>query len=413
MNLLRFPKRWKSKVIHHLSSTEHSSRSRISGRRPGERRFPIIAAEDTSRQILKRLLIAFVLAVLVGGCHRRLPTPATGNFTDQELQQFAALDPIDAHTHVFADNAEFYPMLSKLHMHVLDILVVDDTNASRNSLSKETEEAWELVDKSNGHVAVCTTFDPYEFNQAGFAQSTIRQINREFDKGAVAVKIWKNIGMEIKDTTGQYLLPDAPVFEPIYRDIAAHNKTLITHLADPNSAWEPPNHDPFASQYFKNNPQWYMYGRPHPASKERILKARDHILEENPSLRVVGAHLGSMEDDFKQLGQHLDRYPNFAVDLAGRIPRIMLQPRPQMIAFIARYQDRLIYGTDLEIGFGETGVSETGAKWEDTYARDWRFLATDDVLQVRGHAVQGLALPQSILRKLYHENALHWFPGMR
>lgn len=84
-----------------------------------------------------------------------------------------------------------------------------------------------------------------------------------------------------------------------------------------------------------------------------------------------------------------------------------------MIAFIAKYQDRLIYGTDIEIGFGETGVSETGAKWEDIYARDWRFLATDDVLQVRGHAVQGLALPPAILRKLYHENALHWFPGMR
>ena len=364
------------------------------------------------RQIIKKLVFPLVLAITVVGCNRRGPAPVTGGFSDQELQQFTALSPIDAHTHVFADNPEFYPMLKKLNMHVLDILVVDDTNESRNSLTKESEEAWELVRKTNGHVSVCTTFDPYRFSQPGFAQAAILQINREFDKGAVAVKIWKNLGMEIKDATGQYLLPDAPVFEPIYRDIAAHNKPLIAHLADPSSSWEPPNPDSLAYLYFKRNPQWYMYAKSHPASKERILQARDHILEGNPSLRVVGAHLGSMEDDFNQLGQHLDRYPNFAVDLAGRMPDIMMQSRPQMIAFITRYQDRLIYGTDLEIGFGETGVSEKSAMWEENYAKNWRFLATGDILMVRGHAVQGLALPQSILRKLYRENALHWFPGL-
>ena len=74
-----------------------------------------------------------------------------------------------------------------------------------------------------------------------------------------------------------------------------------------------------------------MYNKPNVPSKAAILVARDHVLEMNPKLRIVGAHLGSMEADFKQLADHLDRYPNFAVDIAARMPYVvMLLLRGQM-----------------------------------------------------------------------------------
>ena len=85
-----------------------------------------------------------------------------------------------------------------------------------------------------------------------------------------------------------------------------------------------------------------MYNKPNAPSKQAILRARDHLLRLNPNLRVVGAHLGSMEADFHQLGQHLDDYPNFAVDLAARMPYVVMQPRADIIAFIEKYQDRLL-----------------------------------------------------------------------
>jgi hypothetical protein len=55
-----------------------------------------------------------------------------------------------------------------------------------------------------------------------------------------------------------------------------------------------------------------------------------------------------MEADFNQLAQHLDDYPNFAVDLAARMPYLVMRPRADMIAFIEKYQDRLLYATDNE-----------------------------------------------------------------
>ena len=156
-----------------------------------------------------------------------------------------------------------------------------------------------------------------------------------------------------------------------------------------------------------------MYNRPGAPTKQEILKARDHILELNPKLRVVGAHLGSLEADFDDLGAHFDRYSNFAVDLAGRVPYFEMLPRDKAIAFIVKYQDRLIYGTDNDHSFAPPShAARASREWEEAYAHQWRFFATNDTVTYQGRKVQGLALPPAILRKLYHDNAVKWFPGV-
>lgn len=334
-------------------------------------------------------------------------------FSEQELEQFAALKPIDTHTHAYVNTPAFLNMIKKLNIHIVDIILVDDQEkiAEWKNLAKERKDTWDIVDASGGSVSFCTTFDPFKLNEPNFSKEAIIQINEDFGRGAVALKIWKNIGEEVKNKEGKYVLPDDPRFKPIYDDIAAHNKTLIAHVADPTTVFEAPN--PAAPDYtgYMNNPGFYMYRRPDAPSKPEILRARDHVLEEHPNLRVVGAHLGSMEADFGELGSHLDKYPNFAVDLAARMDYLVIQPRDFLLPFITKYQDRLIYGTDLEIFPGEH-ESERIKSWENSYALDWRFLATTEWLIYRGHLVQGLGLPQSILHKLYHGNAVKWFPGI-
>ena len=146
-------------------------------------------------------------------------------------------------------------------------------------------------------------------------------------------------------------------------------------------------------------------------SKKEILRARDHVLEEHPKLRVVGAHLGSMEADFHDIAAHLDRFSEFNVDLAGRMHYLMALPRDQAIAFITKYQDRLLYGTDNTI-YPETDVEKWVSRTETSYAEDWRFLATDQEVDYRGEKVKGLALPDGVLKKVYHENAVKYIPGI-
>jgi predicted TIM-barrel fold metal-dependent hydrolase len=386
--------------------------------KPNEMPFNSEANTAYVRAMGKLLLSGILFAIAGTYCSHAVDKPSavaasgpvvSGSFSRLELREFAGLGPIDSHAHVFEKSPAFYAMLKKLNLHILDIRVDDDTIPEYADFTKEAQDAWAVVRASDGRIALCTTFDAYKFSQPGFSGEAIRELNEDFARGAIAVKFYKVVGMEIKDSKGNYILPDNPVFEPIFKNIAAHNKTLIAHLADPDSAFEAPNPAAPDYEYLMQNPKLYMYGKAGAPTKPEILQARDRILDENPNLRMVGAHLGSMESNFSQLGQHLDRYPNFAVDLAARMAYFEMQPRETMIEFITKYQDRLIYGTDNEF---YPAVPDTPKDWEDTYANDWRYLATNDIILYRKKRVQGLALPQSVLHKIYHDNAVKWFPGI-
>jgi predicted TIM-barrel fold metal-dependent hydrolase len=150
---------------------------------------------------------------------------------------------------------------------------------------------------------------------------------------------------------------------------------------------------------------------PDAPAKQTILEARDHLLALHPHLRVVGAHLGSMEADVDMVAQRLDRYPNFAVDTGARVAHLTIQPSSKVRAFLIKYQDRVLYGTDIEFSGAET-ANDAVEEWEKQLALDWRYFATADRFDYDGHTVQGLHLPTTVLKKLYHANAVHWLPGV-
>jgi predicted TIM-barrel fold metal-dependent hydrolase len=371
-----------------------------------------------SKKLLVSVLLAAAAIVSAIDLHSSgfLPLHAAtevSNAPDSDsdlLQAFAALDPIDTHVHAFKTDPEITDLMTRLRLHILDICVAD-THGIYAELDTETARAKAFVHASPGHARLCVTFDPFGFRQKDFARKTIEQIRQEFAQGAVAVKIWKNIGMELQTPTGQYVMPDDPAFEPIYRAIAKDNKTLIAHVAEPSSCWQPPNPDSPDYDYYKENPQWYMYLHPDHPRKEVIIAARDHLLAANPTLRVVGAHLGSMETEVDEIAKRFDRYPNFAVDTAARMEYLMIQPREKVRNFLIKYQTRVLYGTDLEFLTDES-TADALKDWQETYARDWKFLATNETLEFRGRKVQGLQLPEPVLHRIFHDNAVQWIPGI-
>ena len=337
-------------------------------------------------------------------------TEAQAN-TEDILKSFAAVRPIDVHVHVFKTDAAFQALLDRLHLKLLNILVMDDTLPYRKELAPQVKDALALVGSSHGHVALCTTFDPYKFGDASFTADAISQIDQNFAQGAVAVKIWKNIGMEIKNGEGKFIMADDPKFEPIYKDIAKHGKTLMSHQAEPDVAWGPPDPSDPSWSYYQENPQWFLYNKAGFPTKQEILQARDHVLAENPDLRMVGVHLGSMEKSLDNIASHLDRYPNFAVDTAARMDYLMITPPEKVRAFLIKYQDRVLYGTDLDF-LANADVQDVLKDWQSTYVRDWKYLATDQTVEYAGKPIHGLKLPEPVLQKIFRSNALHWIPGL-
>ncbi len=357
--------------------------------------------------------VILVLAIALSST-AQAPTAASSasrSADEVALRAFAAIHPIDVHVHVFKTDPAFQKMIEQLNLKLLNILVMDDTLSYRKQLQPQIDDALALTRSSHGHIALCTTFDPYKIETASFAADAINQINRDFAHGAVAVKIWKNIGMEIKDSSGQYIMADDPRFEPIYKDIAAHGKTLMTHQAEPDVAWGPADASDPSWSYYQDNPQWYVANRPGFPSKPTILEARDHVLANNPQLRMVGVHLGSMERDLDNIARHLDKYPNFAIDTAARMEYLMLMPPERVRAFLIKYQDRVLYGTDLDLP-PDAKFPDALKDWQSTYVRDWKFLATGETLKIEGKQIQGLNLPQPVLEKIFRSNAMRWIPGL-
>jgi predicted TIM-barrel fold metal-dependent hydrolase len=369
------------------------------------------------KRLLKLLLIAGAIASAALPAWRfaadpilAAKPPGQSSSSADDLQAFAAMEPIDTHVHAFKSDPALVELIVHLKLHMLDICVAD-SHGIYGELATELTRAKSFVQGSQNHARLCVTFSPFGFQKKGFAQKTVKQLHQEFAEGAVAVKIWKNIGMELQTPGGRYVMPDDPVFQPIYRAIAAENKTLVAHVAEPSSCWQPPNPESPDYDYYKENPEWYMYPHPDHPQKEAILAARDHLLEENPKLRVVGAHLGSMETDVDEIAKRFDRYPNFAVDTAARMEYLMIQPREKVRTFLIKYQNRVLYGTDLEFLIDES-TPDALKDWQETYARDWKFLATGDMLPYKGRQIEGLNLPEHVLRHIFHDNAVRWIPGI-
>lgn len=372
---------------------------------------------STHRAVCFILLTLIFYAVLIRFPARRANAVLAASGEDakamtpeQALNAFSAIQPIDVHVHVFKTDPAFQAMLEKLQLKLLNILVVDDTQPYRKQLAPQVDVALELARSSRGHIAWCTTFDPYKFDNPSFTADAIRHVDKNFSQSALAVKVWKNIGMELKHN-GKYVFADDAKFEPIYKDIARHGKTLMTHQAEPDVAWGPPDPSDPSWSYYQENPQWFLYKKPGAPSKQEILRARDHVLATNPQLRMVGVHLGSMEKDFDEIARHLDRYPNFAIDTAGRMEYLMLAPREKVRSFLIKYQDRVLYGTDLDVS-PDANIQEILKDWRSAYARDWMFLASDQMVAYNGRKIRGLNLPKPVLRKIFRSNAQHWIPGL-
>jgi predicted TIM-barrel fold metal-dependent hydrolase len=331
---------------------------------------------------------------------------------DEALTQLAAIGPIDTHLHAYQDVPEVADLFSRLNLRALNVLLIDDRDPFAKSMEPQWTAALAVRKLTGGRASVCTTIDPYDLESPEFAARVNKRLDADFDAGAIAVKLYKVVGMEVRRKDGTYVLPDDPAFKPVFDNIAAHHKSVLAHVGEPDSCWKAPDPSSPDYSYYNEHPEEYAYKHPEWPRKEAILAARDHLLELHPNLKVVGAHLGSMEVNVDQIAKRFDKYPNFAVDTAARVDYLMMQKPEKVRAFLIKYQDRVIYGTD-NVLYPPDKTTNVLRDWAARYARDWRYFAGDSNVKFEHGTTKGLHLPEDVLRKLYHDNAVKWFPGIQ
>jgi predicted TIM-barrel fold metal-dependent hydrolase len=209
---------------------------------------------------------------------------------------------------------------------------------------------------------------------------------------------------------------DDPRLKPIFDRLERDNIVVLGHQAEPLNCWLPFEKMTIRSDrdYFREHPQYYMYRHPEVPSHEAQLAARDHMLIEHPALRFDSVHLASLEWDVTRIAHFLDRFPKANVDVAARMSHLEYQAtrnREKVRQFLIRYQDRILYGTDVEVG--PDGAATAAAEAHKAWLEDWRFLNTADEMHSTEFqpAFRGLALPKTVVEKIYSGNARRMFKG--
>jgi len=343
------------------------------------------------------------------------PVARDASMTVSELQ---AIAKIDAHAHIKIDaidkrcEQDIVALLRQHNMKWLDICV---EAGAWSLLQQHMAVATTCHADYPGQFAWATSFNLENWGWSDWRQQALQTMRQGFAGGAVGVKVWKEIGMVLQDTDGHFVMIDDERFDPLFDYIQSQNKTLVAHIGEPRNCWLPLEFMTAANDrnYYREHPQYHAYRHPEIPGYWDQIRARDHLLAKHPQLRVVGCHLGSLEFDVAELAKRLDQYPNFAADMAGRVHYFQHQDRDKVRNFIIKYQDRLLYGTDHNIIAGNGPAFAHALKAMDKdYLSDYRFFATAEELGSAAAQFRGLALPAAVLKKIYYENALKWYPGI-
>jgi len=323
---------------------------------------------------------------------------------------YEGMTKIDAHVHIRTSDPA---IMEFARMEGFKLLTINTRSESQENIDRQREFAVKMKERYPDDISWLATFSMEHFEEPGWAEEVIGRLQEDLNRGASGFKVWKDIGMTFRDSLGQFIFLDDPRFAPVLEFMQASGLTLLTHIGEPRNCWLPidsmtVNND---KSYFKNNPQYHMYLHPDYPSHERLMESRDHVLAAYPDLLMVGAHLGSLEWDVDVLAGRLDRYPNFAVDLAARVCHLQVQDREKVRKFLDKYQDRVLYATDLGISEGNFEARKGGIG--STWRSDWTYFATDSLMSSPDvdNSFRGLDLDEEILRKIFYSNARTWYPG--
>jgi predicted TIM-barrel fold metal-dependent hydrolase len=249
------------------------------------------------------------------------------------------------------------------------------------------------------------------FQEPNYPKMQARAIEQAHRDGARGLKILKTLGLYLREniTSGTLVRIDDARFDPMWDACGQLNMPVAIHISDPIAFFTPT--DRFNERYeeLNNHPDWSFYAGDFPSNAD-LIAARNSMIARHPNTQFVTVHVGNFSEDLKNVGENLDRFPNMSVDIAARIGELGRQPMTAR-KFFDKFQDRVLFGTDATPHGDEFPQQVFNDQLYEIY---YRFLETNDEyfdyapakIPPQGRwRIYGIDLPDSILRKVYSENA--------
>ena len=249
--------------------------------------------------------------------------------------------------------------------------------------------------------------ETWDCQRPGFARRVAQQLTEAKKQGASGLKLFKQFGLGYRNPDGTLLQIDDPRWDLIWKTCGTLGFPVLVHTADPIAFFHPIDATNERWEELSRHPEWSFPADKFP-SRGQLLDARNRVIARHPKTIFIGAHMANSSEDLATVSQWLDRYPNLYVEPASRIGELGRQPYTAR-KFCIKYADRILFGTD-----GPWPEKRLTYYWRFFETLDEYFPYSEKPFPPQGFwRIYGIGLPDAVLRKIYHENAIRLIPGLK
>jgi predicted TIM-barrel fold metal-dependent hydrolase len=238
-------------------------------------------------------------------------------------------------------------------------------------------------------------FDYTGYDKPGFGPDAVKELVRCFKIGAKGVGELGDKGKGLfyckPPAWGMHI--DDPRMDPLLQKCAELNMPINIHVGEPQWFYEKMDS---TNDGLLNAFDWRLDNQ-EGLDLDSMLKTLENAVKKHPGTIFIACHLANQNTDLNKLGVLLDKYANLYADISARYAENAPVPRYTK-AFFEKYQDKLLYGTDM--GF-EKSMYETTFRILESL--DEHFYNIE--LFNYHWPLNGFGLNDETLEKLYKKNA--------
>jgi len=259
--------------------------------------------------------------------------------------------------------------------------------------------------------------DYSDWDKPDFADQAVGQVEEGVRLGAAGFKEFKRLGLYLRDKKGLLIKIDDPKLDPMWKRLGELGMPVSIHVADPRAFWLPFNESNERWEELKDHKNWWFGDPTKYPPREELLAALERVITRHPETTFVAVHFANNSEDLAWVDQQLDAHPNMMADLAARIPELGRHDPAEVRRLFIKQQDRILFATDFQVydhltlGSGGSGPPPTDEDAVSFFDKHWEWLETSHknfphMTPIQGNwTISGIALPSSVLRKIYFENA--------
>jgi len=234
----------------------------------------------------------------------------------------------------------------------------------------------------------------------GWIEGAVAALRSDLAAGARGLKIFKDLGLGVRDTAGQLVMPDDPRLSAIWDTAGELGVPVLIHSADPVAFFRPLDRTNERWDELHRHPDWHFYGPEFPAFQD-VIASLYRLIEAHPGTTFITAHVGCHPENLGFVSQMLDRHPNMYTDFSARIAELGRAPYSAREWFL-RYADRIVFGTDTT---PRIPMYQTHFRFLETKDEYFDYSPGAEIPPQGRWRIYGVYLPDEVLRKVYHDNA--------